>query len=266
MALISFQDAVTAANLDPNQTHAVYYTDGRYANRSAVAARCPNAKLYGITVFGETGVGIFACDSEIGDLDVPQTIAWVNEQIKLGVKLICVYANESRWLNEGLLSQIQAIEKAYGIDIKKWVAHYDNLASIPSWADAKQYADPGPVDRNVALASFFGDAAPAPKPADPNHYDWFDNTPRMVYLKARRERGQVELYDKLRAMQTPKLHPRRVQLAFVRKVLLWYAKRVATVAIKNQPDKDGTPSWGVDHRGWRYQQLLHRSQGQRLAQ
>lgn len=152
MTLISFEDAVTARNLNPNQTHAVYYVDGAFANHTAVRAQCPHAKLYGITVFGAVGPGVFAVDSETGDLNVAQTIAWVAEQVKLKVPLICVYANLNRWQNEGLLRALAH----YGHRIKRWVAHYDGIAEIPSWADADQFADPGPVDRNVALANFFG--------------------------------------------------------------------------------------------------------------
>lgn len=158
-ALIDFEDAVTAANLDPTQTHAVYYVDGRYANHGAVAARCPHAKLYGITVRGLTGKGIFACDSETGDLDVPSTVAWVTEQVRLGVELICVYANLDRWINQGLLA---ALAK-YGKRIKRWVAHYTNVRTVEPWADADQYAT-GNVDHNVALANFFGNATPAHLP------------------------------------------------------------------------------------------------------
>jgi len=254
-ALIDFQDAVTATNLDPNQTHAVYYADGRFANRQAVAAQCPKAKLFGITVSGLTGQGIFACDSETGDMDVPSTVAWVAEQVSLGVELICVYANLDRWVNGGLLA---ALAK-YGSRIKRWVAHYDNVRTIEPWADAEQYADPGPIDRNVALANFFGDVKPVPE----LHYERFDNRPRLVFKKARRERGQVELYDRLRAQQTPTKHPHRAQLAFVRYVLRFYAGRVWAVAhIKRV---NGKPSWDVAYRGWRYQELVDRAQGQRVA-
>jgi hypothetical protein len=168
LSLISFDDAVTAANLRPNQLFAVYYADGRFANRTAVAARCPKAKLFGITVRGLTGKGIFACDCESGDLTVAQAIVWTEEQIKLHVDPICVYASLSVWTNQGLLAGIQRLEKKYGVKIKKWVAHYNNVAQIPSWADADQFADPGPVDHDIALANFFSPSPPAHK-ADTPH-------------------------------------------------------------------------------------------------
>lgn len=161
--LIDFQDATNASNLNPNQKYAVFYVDGRFANRAAVAARCPHAKLYGITVLGATGPGIFAADSETGDLSVASTLRWVETQIKLGVKLIAVYANENRWLNEGLLAGVQALERKHKVNVRKWLAHYTGKRTLEfPWVDAEQYADPGPVDLNVALAKFFGDAKPAP--------------------------------------------------------------------------------------------------------
>lgn len=166
MSLISFDDAVTAANLNPKQKYAVFYIDGRFANRAAVAARCPQAKLFGITVRGLTGHGVFACDCEAGDLTVQGAVRWAEEQIQLHVALICVYASLDTWENQGLLTGIEALEKKYGVKIRKWVADFNNIAKIPSWADADQYADPGPVDHDIALATFFGDL---PKPPDSNH-------------------------------------------------------------------------------------------------
>jgi hypothetical protein len=258
--LINFQDAVTGANLDPTQTHAVYYGDGPFANKAAVAKQCPHAKLFAITVTGGlTGVGVFAIDSEAGDVPVDHTLAWLETQIKLGVHKvhpICAYANENRWLNEGLLVGVQALERKYGVEIEKWDAHYDGIATLPSWASAKQYANPGPIDRNVALANFFGDAKPVVDP----QYDRFDSRPRLVFKKARRERGQVELYDRLRAQQTPTKHPHPAQLAFVRYVLAFYAARIAVVA--KAPKSGG---WAVNDRKWRFDQIVKRSKGQRVV-
>jgi hypothetical protein len=155
--LINFKDAVDASALDPAATVAVFYCDGRWPNRVQVAARCPHAKLYAITVLGATGHGIFACDSETGDLPIAQTESWVAEQVAAGVKPIVVYANQDRWLNLGLLA---ALAK-YGDRIERWDADYDGVAAVPSWASAKQYVD-GTADLNVARVDFFTGAQPAP--------------------------------------------------------------------------------------------------------
>jgi hypothetical protein len=155
--LIDFKDAVDASVLDPNATIGIFYCDGRWPNRAAVAARCPHAKLYAITVEGATGHGIFACDSETGDLTVWQTESWVAEQVALGVHPIVVYANQDRWLNLGLLAALAH----YGDRIERWDADYDGIAAVPSWASAKQYMD-GSVDLDVALADFFTGAQPPP--------------------------------------------------------------------------------------------------------
>lgn len=157
--LINFKDAVDASVLDPNATHAVYYIDGRYANEAAVRARCPHAKLHAITVMGATGKDIFACDSETGDLTIPQTETWVAEQVRLGAWPIVAYANQDRWLNLGLLT---ALAK-YGNRIERWDADYDGVAEVPPWADAKQYASTN-VDFDVARANFFDAPGPSPAP------------------------------------------------------------------------------------------------------
>ena len=43
------------------------------------------------------------------------------------------------------------------------------------------------------------------------------------------------------------------------------ADRVANIAINLQPNPDGTPNWDHDHLGWRFQQLIHRAQGQQIV-
>jgi hypothetical protein len=157
MLLINFRDAVDASVLNPDATDAVFYCDGPCENRDAVAARCPHARLFAITTLGATGHGIFACDSETGDLTVAQTENWVAVQHALGVHPIVPYANQDRWLNLGLLA---ALAK-YGDSIERWDADYDGIAAVPSWASAKQYAT-GDVDLDVARADFFTGAEPVP--------------------------------------------------------------------------------------------------------
>ena len=152
-----FQDAVTAANLNPAQTHGVYYVDGLFANGAAVRARCPNAVLKGITVHGRTGAEAAFCDCEKGDLTVAQTEAWVAEQIKLNVPLVGVYADVSTW-ESGLLA---ALAK-YGKRIKRWVAHWDGVAQVPAGFDCKQFSSSQTIDNNVALNDFFVPFTPKP--------------------------------------------------------------------------------------------------------
>ena len=152
--LINFRDAVDASKLDPNARDAVYYMDGEFANEAEVRARCPHARLHAITVRGATGPHVFACDSELGDLTIPQTVAWTEEQVKLNVHPIVDYADQDRWLNQGLLKELAH----YGNRIERWDADYDGSPSLPAWASAKQYAD-GSADLDVARAAFFGDPA-----------------------------------------------------------------------------------------------------------
>lgn len=159
--LINFKDAVNASVLNPAATEAVYYIDGRYQNEVAVRRQCPHATLHAITVTGETGTHIFACDSETGDLPIPKTVAWVAEQVKLDAYPIVVYANQDRWLNLGLLKELAH----YGDRIERWDADYDGSAVVPAWASAHQYLS-GNVDLDVARANFFAPRpAPKPKPA-----------------------------------------------------------------------------------------------------
>ena len=169
MTALSFDDAVTAGYLPLNEEFGVYYCDGRYANYTAVRKRLPHATLYAITVLGRTGRGVFACDCEQGDLTVAQAEAWVAEQIKLGVQLICVYASADTWINQGLWA---ALEK-YGNRIKRWCADYNGVKTTSITYegktyqfDAHQYQSDARLDYDVATGTFFKDP-PKAKPPKP---------------------------------------------------------------------------------------------------
>lgn len=168
MSLIRFQDAVTAGNIELPEQYGVYYMDGLFANHGAVSARLPRAKLFAITVRGATGPNIFACDCEVGDLTPAHAEAWVAEQVRLGVPLVCVYANLSTWQG-GLL---RALAK-YGKRIKRWVARFDGVAQVPAGFDCKQYAT-GRFDADIALSDFF--VPFAPKPVPPHGHAHFTGT------------------------------------------------------------------------------------------
>lgn len=155
---LSFDDAVTAGYLPSNEEFGVYYCDGLYANYNAVRRRLPHATLFAITVRGRTGKGVFACDCELGDLTPAEAEAWVAEQIKLGVELICVYASADTWANKGLWV---ALEK-YGTRIKRWCADYNGVKSTTVvyegktyQFDAHQYNSDPRLDYDVATGTFF---------------------------------------------------------------------------------------------------------------
>lgn len=150
-------------------------------------------------------------------------------------------------------------------------AHYTNEAHICGphtcgfpQSDATQYADKGTLgqntDRSIFADYFFGPVAP-PKPD--MHYDWFPLTSFLIFGNRYSERATVLEYDKLRATQTPKLHPNRARLVVLRARLRLLAGRVDRVAT-HPLGKNGKPTWGLYERGWRYQQLIHRAQGQRF--
>ena len=242
--LINFKDAVNASVLDPNATVAVFYCDGLFENEAAVRARCPHARLYAITTQGATGKGIFACDSETGDLTIAETVAWVGEQVRLGASPIVVYADADRWLNLGLLSDLAH----YGNRIERWDANYDGSPNIPKWASAKQYAT-GSVDLDVARADFFRDAPSRPDP----HYDRFDTKRRAVYGGGS-ELARVKEYDQKRALQTPVRHPDRPRLAVLRLELGAGARRLGLLG---HPEKF--------NRKWRKAQLYARADGHRVV-
>jgi hypothetical protein len=170
------------------------------------------------------------------------------------VKLIVVYANLDRFINGGLLARLEALEKKYGVKIRKWLAHYTGNPVLEyPWVDAEQYADPGPVDHNVALANFFGDEAPAPAPATPQHYERFFLGPFSSPFGKLDERLVVERYDGARK------HPVKYApyLLLLRAELRFLANRVA----KEAGAGTSVTTWGQFNRGWRFQELIHRSQG-----
>jgi len=178
---------------------------------------------------------------------------------------------------------LQTLEHA-GIgreQIRLWTAHYTYAPHIcgPGCgygeinAQATQWTDRAHgrnLDQSLCLDSFLPGPAPPgtaaakewrkPYPPDPHHYDWYP--PQAFEINGRHlsERACVREYDRLRAH--PFIH--RPRLHTLRDALSQLAGRVLTVA-HEQPDPGGAPSWDQYHRGWRFQQLIHRAEGRRLA-
>lgn len=261
-------DSITLSTIPANPYAVAGYVGGRWPDYSAEVVAFPNAKHLSIAVNAEEDAECL--DIENGDAIPSQAPAWVKRQQGRGVQRPVVYASVSN-----MRAVLDACAAA-GIQrsaLRVWTAHYVKTPHICSpacgfnfntAADATQWTDVA-LGRNLdesALGDwFFGDPAPPVKNAP--HYDWFDTRKRPLFA-GMSEQTLVKAYDALRATQTATKHPNRYKLGMYRILLAYGAGRVWRIAHKNVMP-DGKPSWGVDHRGWRFQQLSRRKQGQRLA-
>lgn len=269
MATLTMYDSVDVSTIPPNPEAVAGYVGGSWPNYNELVAKFPHAHHLSIAV--EANEHARCLDVEPLDATNAQAPGWFKSSLadkSQGKAVLYTSASNVQALMDAMSAAGIARSEYY-----IWSAHYSNehicgpnVCGYPQ-ADATQWTDHSQgrnLDQSLVHDYFFGvKPAPTPSPRVDPHYDWFDDKPRRILLKKRTERGQVELYDKLRAEQTDKKHPHRIQLAFVRQVLKSFAGRVNTVAHKELVN--GKPSWDVDHRGWRYQELIHRAQGQRVV-
>jgi hypothetical protein len=260
MTLITMYDSVTPSAIPLDAKAVAGYVGGNFPSFSLIVQRCPKALHKSIAVNAEEDADIL--DIESGDAVPEQYPAWHRRQVARGVKMPGPYAPASE------MPAVLAACAAAGIarsEMADWWAHFNNEPVLEGGGRAKQYIDHGPQGQNYDISvcdpGFFGVVAPV---VNPMRYDWFLNRKVAIFGNGYVERTIVKQYDKYRATQTPTGHPHRAQLAVLRKALRLLAGRVYTVA-HNQPRKNGKPSWNVQHRGWRYQQLIHRAQGQRFV-
>jgi len=138
-----------------------YYDDGEPENEAAIKARFPHAQYVSITVIPNAGAGM--CDSENGDLPVPVTVQWIEQELTAGAYRPRAYANRSRWEDEGLLDDLAR----YGPTIRRAVADWDNVAELTlDWEDGKQFERVGVdgYDKWICADDFFQNVAPVPAP------------------------------------------------------------------------------------------------------
>jgi hypothetical protein len=263
VALIEMQDDTNIKLMHEPVFAWAGYVGGLFPTEHPLFLKYPHVPHVGICVNAEEDGDVL--DMEAGDARPEQFPGWFRRQKARGVKRPKAYASKSD------MPAVIAAANAAGInesEYDRWVASFDGRALLNCGLGekAKQYTDHGygrSLDLSVVDPSFFdGTTVPVVNKID---YSKFDKTKRRVLGKMRDETTQAQLYDRLRAMQTPKLHPRRAQLAFVRQVMKWFAKRLDEVAITNEPLKNGKPSWNVDNRGWRRKQFWARYQGARMA-
>lgn len=215
-----------------------------------------------------------ALDCELGDASVAQAAPWVDRQLGRGVWRPMVYANLSRWEDEGLKSDLAH----YGDKIRRTVAHYTYVQGvIPAGYDNQQFSDHWQgrnIDANSSLVSFMPAAPvpPSPPVVSPLHYDWFDGGmfPNHQFGKLNERHIVENVYDPAR--KEPHTEHNQLVLKVARAELRFLADRVKYEATLAHPLPAPSPafgapkpSWGVDHRGWRFQQLARRANGQRFV-
>jgi hypothetical protein len=239
------------------------YVGGSWPSFSPECATYPGlhkqGRIISIAVTASEQAEILDC--EAGDATPRQCGPWLKAQLERGVWKPGIYSSSSQ------MPLVEASIQASGIKrdqirlwVAKWTYHPGVMAGFEAqqWSDSYQHRN---IDASTATEAFF---PPSPQPAHRNepHYDWFGDGPfhshRWGLLS---ERKTVEEYDG--ALQQPDKYKLHIPLLEVR--LRWLAHRVAWVAIHGDPNTDGSPSWGIDRRGWRYQQLIRRSHGTRFV-
>jgi hypothetical protein len=238
------------------------YVGGHWPTLHPLAIAYPQleqaGRLFGYAVSASQDGDWLDCES--GDASIPEVPGWLSRQFARGHKRPGVYASWDYWHNHGLYDQLAH----YGGNIVRIVAHYTFVPQIshPGF-DVQQYSDryaSRNVDGNVALDSLFTPAKPPPI-ANPLHYDRFATGPfSSVKWGNLNEREVVLEYDGARQ------HPDKFKtyLPLLEAKLKWLADRVYTVA-HSPLGSNGKPTWGEFYRGWRYQELVHRAQGQQFV-
>jgi hypothetical protein len=253
MTYITMYDAVSYGNIPHSAEAVAGYIDGAYANFDALVKTFPNAKHLSIA----TGAGYTAqfLDVESGDAVIADTPGWLDRMLASGIYRPGIYANKAYWEEGGMGRLLDH----YGDKIRRWQADWTFGEHVPDGYDACQWSGGQTLDISATLEDFFGAVAVR----DPNHYDWFYSRDFKIDLGWTNERKVVEEYDVARR------HPARHSLYLRRNLrprLHQLAERVAHVAIYNEKDeKRKHPEWDRDFRGWRYQQLLGRSEGKIFA-
>lgn len=118
-------DDVTAGLIPSTAQFVFYYTDGRYANLTAVKARCPSATFIGIAVTASDNAQVL--DIENGDATNAQAPAWVKRQLAAGTKRPVLYTsagNAQALINECAANGVA--RSSYAL----WTAHYNQVSHV----------------------------------------------------------------------------------------------------------------------------------------
>lgn len=186
-------DSITAADIPASATMVAGYIDLSSRWSAADWARFPNATKVEIARSASTNAG-HVLDVEYRLATPDQAPGWVQMRRAAGADP-SVYCGLSAW------PTVQAAFTAAGVaQPHYWLAHYDNVASVPSGAVAKQYIDApssgGHYDLSAVADYWPGvDSTPAPGGGgSPATFQGEDEDMERVDCQAIKEGGYVELH------------------------------------------------------------------------
>jgi hypothetical protein len=150
-------DAVEPGNIPAGATMVAGYVDGAYANVPAMRARFPHARVVTIAVKRTTRAMV--ADVEQGDLSPEDAVFWCTHTMAdTPNDELTVYCNTSTWP-----AVVEAFKLA-GVTLPQWwAAHYDDVATLPAGAVAKQYKTTSGWDESV-VANYWPGVDPKPAP------------------------------------------------------------------------------------------------------
>lgn len=160
-------DSITAADIPADAQMVAGYVNGTFQWSPGDWARFPNAVKVRIATQAYVNDG-HVLDIEQGDATPGQAPGWVAMRRAAGVDPTA-YCNASTWPLVRAAFQNQGIPEPH-----YWIAQYDNVASVPAGAVAKQYIDPptsgGHYDLSAVLDYWPGvdSGTPVPTPVNPS--------------------------------------------------------------------------------------------------
>ncbi len=258
MSDISMFDSITLSTIPPNPQAVAGYVGGYWPTYHPLCVKFP--KAYHLSIAVSASEDADCLDIEAGDAVPAQAPGWVVRQQHRGVYRPVVYSSVSQ-----MPKVIDALTRG-GIartEVRVWTAHYTYAAHIETGSDGTQWTDHAlgrNLDESLLVPDFFQGHVSVPV-VNPPHYDRFQQGPFSLRDgQVVNELSIVAEYDKLR--KHPLLHGPR--LRYLENTCAELAGRIFQVAW-GQPDDNCNPSWGAYWRGWRFQQLIHRSQGVRFV-
>jgi hypothetical protein len=271
MATVTGYDSTTleaVVGLSPKPFVIFVYANGPFANHTEAELLFPGVLIKLIATNASVVADFLDIEPECATIE--ESDGWFHMVKEHGVEKPGFYISVSS------ANELVAYLASKGITRDMywlWTAHYDpsigaHICHPGCYADNEQTADQTQWTDKDDGRNVDGDLCQAyvyitPKPADPNHYDWYPDQEWELDGAQVNERKTAIAYDKFRALQLPLQHPDRPDLQVLRDHCSQLAARIDTLA--HEQMVGGKPSYELWHRRWRRDRLLERSEGKRVA-